>query len=166
VRTSLLILSSFLILASCRVNYGFTGTSIDPEIKSVSIAYFDNFAPLAKPTLSQVFTEALKDRFLQQTNLSLVKEQGEIQFSGKITDYQTRPINIQSNETAALNRLTITVEVEFVNSKNDEKNFKQLFSRYEDYESSQNLSEVEDQLIELINEQLIQDIFNKAVSDW
>jgi hypothetical protein len=166
VRTSLLILSSFLILASCRVNYGFTGTSIDPEIKSVSIAYFDNFAPLAKPTLSQVFTEALKDRFLQQTNLSLVKEQGEIQFSGKITDYQTRPINIQSNETAALNRLTITVEVEFVNSKNDEKNFKQRFSRYEDYESSQNLSEVEDQLIELINEQLIQDIFNKAVSDW
>lgn len=165
-RTSLLILSSFLILASCRVNYGFTGTSIDPEIKSVSIAYFDNFAPLAKPTLSQVFTEALKDRFLQQTNLSLVKEQGDIQFSGKITDYQTRPINIQSNETAALNRLTITVEVEFVNSKNDEKNFKQRFSRYEDYESSQNLSEVEDQLIELINEQLIQDIFNKAVSDW
>ncbi len=153
-------------LQACRVSYGFTGTSIDPAVKSVSIEYFDNFAPLAKPTLSQTFTEALKDRFLQQTNLSLVKTNGDIQFSGRVIDYRTNPINIQSNETAALNRLTITIEVSYLNLKDEKKNFEQKFSRYEDYESSSSLSDVEDQLIDLINEQLIQDIFNKSVSDW
>jgi len=163
---SIALLFLSLITQSCRVNYGFTGTSIDPAVKSVSIAYFDNFAPLAKPTLSQTFTEALKDRFLQQTNLSLVKSNGDIQFSGRIVDYRTNPINIQSNETGALNRLTITLEVTFVNQKDSKKSFEQKFSRYEDYESSSSLSEVEDQLIDLINEQLIQDIFNKSVSDW
>lgn len=158
-----------LILAfatSCSVKYSFTGTSIDPAVKTVSIAYFESFAPLAKPTLSQVFTEALKDRFIQQTNLSLVKSSGDLQFKGKIVNYETRPVAIQGNETAALNRLTITVEVEFVNVKDDSRNFKQNFSRFEDYSSNQALSSVEDALIESINEQLIQDIFNKAVSDW
>lgn len=160
------ILSIFLCLSSCSVKYSFTGTSIDPEIKSVSIQYFESFAPLAKPTLSQVFTEALKDRFIQQTNLSLVQKGGDIQFSGKITGYETRPVAIQGNETAALNRLTITVEVDFVNTQDEKKNFKQKFSRFEDYSSNQSLSSVEDALIEEINEQLIQDIFNKSVSDW
>lgn len=159
-------MSLLVLLNSCSVKYSFTGTSIDPNIKSVSIAYFESFAPLAKPTLSQVFTEALKDRFIQQTNLSLVKNNGDIQFSGKITGYETRPVAIQGNETAALNRLTITVEVEYVNTQDEDKNFKQSFSRFEDYSSSQALSAVEDNLIEEINEQLIQDIFNKSVSDW
>ena len=159
-------MSLIFVLHSCSVKYSFTGTSIDPNIKSVSIAYFESFAPLAKPTLSQVFTEALKDRFIQQTNLSLVKNKGDIQFSGRITGYETRPVAIQGNETAALNRLTITVEVEFVNTQDETKNFKQSFSRFEDYSSNQALSAVEDNLIEEINEQLIQDIFNKSVSDW
>ncbi len=159
-------MSLIFVLNSCSVKYSFTGTSIDPNIKSVSIAYFESFAPLAKPTLSQVFTEALKDRFIQQTNLSLVKNKGDIQFSGRITGYETRPVAIQGNETAALNRLTITVEVEFVNTQDETKNFKQSFSRFEDYSSNQALSAVEDNLIEEINEQLIQDIFNKSVSDW
>ena len=162
----LIFLLTLVSFQSCAVKYSFTGTSIDPEIKSVSIAYFESVAPLAKPTLSQVFTEGLKDRFIQQTNLSLVKTQGDIQFSGKIVDYQTRPVAIQGNETAALNRLTISMEVEFVNLKDDTKNFKQKFSRFQDYSAGQSLSSVEDNLIEQINEQLIQDIFNKSVSDW
>ncbi len=155
-----------LVFSGCRVNYGFTGTSIDPQIKTVSIGYFENQAPLAKPTLSQIFTESLKDRFLQQTNLSLVKDDGDISFNGRIVGYETSPLAIKAGESAALNRLTIKIEVDYQNSIDDAKNFKQTFSRYEDYSSENALSDVEDQLIEQINEQIIQDIFNKSVSDW
>lgn len=155
-----------LLIFGCKVNYSFTGASISPDIKTVSIDYFPNYAPLAQPTLSQVFTERLRDYFLSQTNLQLVDEFGDLQFSGEIVDYQTRPLAIQQNETAALNRLTIKIKVKYVNTKDESQNFERTFERFEDYDSSQPLSNVEDQLISDINDQLVQDIFNASVGDW
>lgn len=167
-RTSIILIALLsTVYVGCKVNYGFSGASVDyNEVKSYSVDFFPNYAPLAQPTLSQEFTEALRNIFLNQTKLDLIKKDGDLQFSGKITGYRTAPISIQASEVAAQNRLTVTISVVFVNTKDDTKNFEQSFSQYIDYDSQKPLSDVEDELISQVNELLVQDIFNKSVSDW
>jgi hypothetical protein len=157
-----------LVIVSCKVNYSFTGASISPDVKTVSIQYFPNYAPLAQPLVGQSFTEALKDIFLNQTSLNLVERNGDLHFEGAITAYNTTPVAIQGGEMsqASYNRLSITVNVKFINTKDEEQNFETAFTRFTDYDARRNLSEVETQLIKEINDQLVQDIFNKAVVNW
>lgn len=155
-----------VVLSSCKINYSFSGASVSPDVKTVSIQYFKNNASLAKPALSQSLTEALKDIFTSQTNLGIVSKEGDLNFQGEITGYQTSPVAIQSNDLAALNRLTISISVKFTNAKDEKQNFETHFSRYADYSSSKSLSTVEDDLIRQVNEQLVQDIFNKAMINW
>ncbi len=153
------------LLSGCGI-YSFTGASIPPEAKTVSIQYFPNNASLVEPTLSQTFTDALKDKFVSQTTLVLVQKNGDLRLEGEITGYSTNPVAITGDQTAALNRLTITVKVKYVNTFDKTKNFESSFSRYEDYPSNQNLSSVQETLITQINEMLIEDVFNKAVVNW
>ena len=154
-----------VFLSACGF-YSFTGASISPDVKTVVVQYFPNRAATIQPTLSQVFTERLKDYFLEQTNLSLEADGGDLNFSGEIVKYEIKPIAIQANEQAAQNRLTISVKVKFENTKDESKNFEQKFSRYADYDSSQSLANVEEDLIEQITNELAEDIFNKAVVNW
>lgn len=151
---------------SCKVNYSFTGASIPEDVKTVSVKTFQSYAPLANANLTQTFTEALKDVFISQTNLDLAARDGDLQFEGAITGYTISSVAIQGNETAALNRLSITVKVKFTNTKDNEQDFETSFTRFADYESTQNIASIEDELIKDINDQLTQDIFNKAVSNW
>jgi len=153
------------VLTGCGV-YSFTGASVPPEAKSVSIAMFPNKAELVQPTLSQSFTEALREKFSSQTNLALVPRNGDLHFEGEITGYSTEPVAITGQQQAALIRLKITVNVRYVNKFNPKDNFETSFSRYEDYSSSQNLASVELDLISKINEALVDDIFNKSVVNW
>lgn len=155
-----------LNLTACKVKYSFTGGTVHPEAKTISIAYFQNRASFVQPTLSQKLTDALRDKFLAQTRLQLVNTGGDYQIEGKITDYNTRPVAIQGNETAALNRLTVTISVKFVNRFDEKQNFETSFSRYEDYPSSQSLASVEEELIKAINQALVEDIFNRIVINW
>jgi outer membrane lipopolysaccharide assembly protein LptE/RlpB len=161
----LLLAAVTLFLNGCGV-YSFTGASISPEVKSFSVQYFTNRASLVQPTLSQAFTEKLKERFISLANLRQVDADGDIQFEGYISDYRTSPVAIQGTETAALNRLTISVNVKFTNTKDAKQNFESTFTRYADYDSKKSLTEVELSLIDEINRQLIDDIFNKSVSNW
>ncbi len=158
-------LSISIFLSGCGV-YSFTGASISPEIKTVSIGFFQNRATIVQPSLSNVFTEKLKDKFVSQTNLTLTNTRGDLQFDGTITDYFTQPTAIQGNEQAALNRLTINVKVKFVNTKDEKQSFESSFSRFTDYDSRKNLASVESELINEICNQLVDDIFNKAVINW
>jgi hypothetical protein len=152
-------------MQSCGV-YSFTGASIPPEAKTISIQQFPNNAPLVNPVLSQLLTDALRDKFSSQTNLSQIPVNGDLAFDGSITDYRTSPVAITGDETAALNRLTIAVRVTYTNRFDEKQNFETTFSRFEDYESSRALSEVEDQLMGEIIEALVQDIFNRSVVNW
>lgn len=152
-------------LTGCGV-YSFTGASISPEVKSVSIDYFPSYAALAPANMPQAFTEALRDLFVSRTNLDLLTKNGDIRFEGYISNYQTRPVAIQGNETAAKNRLTVTVNVTYTNTKEEDKSFEKAFTRFADFDATQNLTDVEQALIEEINEQLILDIFNEAVVNW
>ena len=149
------------------MSYSFTGASISPNVKTLTIRYFVNNAKTVVPTLSTSFTDALKDYFTSQTNLNLVDHNGDLTVEGSITGYEpASPVAIQGNETAALNRMTITVNVKFTNRTNEKQNFETSFSRYVDYNSSQNLVSIQETLIKEINDQLVQDIFNKAVVNW
>lgn len=150
----------------CTASFSFTGASISPEVKTVSIAFFESNASLAPPIASQAFTEAMKDIFLSQTNLVLVTDDGDLEFDGYISDYTTNPVAIQGDETAALTRVTMTVNVTFVNNQDETQSFESSFARFEDFETSQDLSAVEADILASINSQLTQDIFNKAVTNW
>lgn len=153
-------------LVSCTGGYSFTGASIPPEAKTISIHTFPNNARLIQPELSQLLTDAVRNRFMRQTPLSLVEENGDLDIRGEIVDYNTQPQAIQANDQAAKNRLTITIKVKFTNRINPAANFEQQFSRFRDYDSQQNLSDVEGALITVINEELVEDIFNKSVVNW
>lgn len=166
-RLALLALSGIALLlqTACGV-YSFSGASISPEVQSFSVAFFPNRAPLVQPILSQAFTERVKERFIAQTRLQQVDREGDIRFEGYISDYKANPVAIQGNEAAALNRLTISVYVKFSNIKDPKQNFETTFTRYADYDSRKSLQEVELSLIDDVNRQLVDDIFNKSVSNW
>ncbi|MEI2757883.1 MAG: LptE family protein [Bacteroidia bacterium] len=160
---SLLLIAT--LLESCGV-YSFTGASITPGVKTVSIQYFPNRASVAQPTLSQIFTDKLKEKFVSQTSLIQVNQSGDLRFEGYITDYTVQPTAIQSTDVAALNRLTITVHVKFENMKDEKQNFETNFSRYADFDARKDLASVESSLMNNISSQLVDDIFNKSVVNW
>lgn len=164
--TGFFLLASLLLVPTGCGIYSFTGASISPEAETITIRYFPNKADLLNPKLSPTLTNALKDRFQSETNLSLINNGGDLYFEGKIIEYGTSPVAIQGNEQAAMNRLTIKVKVKFVNKYNEKQNFETTFSRYEDYDSNQNFSTVENQLVDQIVEYLVDDIFNKSVVNW
>ena len=146
--------------------YSFTGASIPPQAETISVSYFPNDAPLIQPTLSQRFTEGLQDMFLRQTNLRMVEGIGHLHFEGSITGYRTEPIAITGDDRAAMNRLTMTVRVSFINEFEPDNDFNRNFSRFYDYDSNLSLSQVENDAIDLIIQELTEDIFNQAVVNW
>ena len=159
------LLTCCLLLSSCGI-YSFSGASIPAEAKTVSVQYFPNNAQLVNPLLSNTRTNALNDIFVNQTTLQSVAQNGDLALEGEITGYSTSPIAITGNQTAAMNRLTVTVNVRFTNKYDESKSFEQSFSQYQDYPSGQDLSSVQDALVEEIVNNLCEDIFNKAVVNW
>ena len=154
------------ISQSCGI-YSFTGTNLDPNIKTVQIDYFPNNAVLIEPSLSQTFTTNFQDLFLRQTNLTLVKSGGDLQFEGEITGYKINPMTATAEQTAAQNRLTITVNVRFFNNKNEDDNFERTFSHYYDYDGNAQLTgSLMDEAFDEIIERISQDIFNASVAKW
>jgi hypothetical protein len=159
-------LSIFLFFFNSCGIYSFTGASIPPGAKTVSVQYFPNKAHLIEPSLSSTFTNALRDIFSTQTNLQMVSKNGDLAFAGEITQYTITPQAIQSNQTAASNRLTVTVNVRYTSKLEPAKDFETKFTQYKDYPSGTNLSTVKDDLLKQITDNLAQDIFNKAVVNW
>ncbi|MEZ4998046.1 MAG: LptE family protein [Bacteroidales bacterium] len=149
-----------------KIKYSFTGASIPVEAKTISIATFQNRASLVVPGLTQTMTDALIDMCRAQTNLNMVSSGGDLSFEGEISDYKTQPLTVSGNEQAAMNRFSISVRVRYVNSFNSELSFDQTFTRYQDYNSALNLSDVEASLTEEIVKMLTEDIFNRAFVNW
>ena len=154
-----------ILFSGCGV-YSFTGASVPAGAKTVSVQYFPNKAQLVEPILSPTFTNRLLDIFTTQTTLEMVETNGDIAIDGEIISYKTTPVAIQADQTAAMNRLTIVVNVRFVNKLEPEKDFEQKFSQFLEYPSDSDLNSVSAELISAINEMLATDIFNKAVVNW
>lgn len=158
--------SVVFLAAACKMSYSFTGANLSPAVKTYSVYYFPNRAKLVNPTLSQVFTEDLRDKLRRQTSLNELSENGDIEFEGQIVGYEVRPMSIQKDDLAAQNRLTITVKIKYTNNKSPEENFEKTFSAFEDYDSNQSISDVEDDLSTEIVKKLTDDIFNATIANW
>lgn len=154
------------VLTSCKARVSLNGASIPIEAKTVSVGFFTNNTSLGAPSLSQRFTERLRDMVSQQTNLALMPKDGDLQFEGYIADYAVSPVAIQSTSQASLNRLTISVKVVYFNKFDPAKNFDQTFTRYADYPSTDNISVREPSLVQEIYRQISEDVFNRAFNNW
>ena len=160
-----ILVSLLIMLCSCGV-YTFSGASISNEIKTANVHYFQNQASLAPSNVPLLLTESLKDKLIAETNLLLTTNEADLDFSGYISNYSIKPVAIQANETAAKNRLTISVKVTFVNYRQTEFDYEKTFSSYADYDSKQDFSSLENELTtEIINE-LTESIFNEALASW
>ncbi|WP_428740708.1 LptE family protein [Tenacibaculum sp.] len=146
--------------------YSFTGGNTG-NAKTIQVDFFPNQAPIVEPTLSQKFTQDLQDLFTRQTNLTLVNTGGDLHFSGEIVDYRITPMSATAQQTAAQNRLTISVNVNFVNALEEKDNFEKRFSFYYDYGANQQLTgSVLETALDEILERITQDIFNASVAKW
>lgn len=154
-----------VVLTACSGGYSFTGGDVG-EAKTISIQRFDNVAPLVNPKLSQQFTETLQQVMVRQTPLSLVRADGDLDFSGAITGYEVRSEAPGANDQVAQSRLTVTVRVEYVNHLDDQKNFEQTFSIYRNFPASSDLASVEDALVDEIVQELCEKIFNRSLVNW
>jgi len=157
---------TMFIVQSCGI-YSFTGTSIQPDVKTVTINYFEYQALKVNPSLSNDLTTALQDKFLKLTKLEQVEMDGDIEITGAVTGYDVKATAITANEQAAQNRLTVTVKISFTNRKYPEDDFPdKSFSAYADFDAMQPLDAVEASLCEDIIEQLCDDMFNATVANW
>ncbi len=154
------------MVQSCGI-YSFTGTSIQPDVKTVTINYFEYKAPKVNPSLSNMMTEALQEKFTRLTKLEQVDIDGDLEIIGAITGYDVKATAISASEQATQNRLTVNVKVSFVNRKYPEDDFEDKgFSAYADFDATQSLDAVEAGLCEEIVEKICEDIFNATVAKW
>lgn len=154
-----------LCAVSCGI-YSFSGTSIQPDVKTVTIDYFEYKALKVNPSLSNDLTEGLKDQFRKMTRLEQVEFDGDLEIEGEVTGYDVKPMAVTADEVAAQNRLTVSVKIRFTNRLYPEDDFEKSFSQYADYDSMQSLSAVETTLCEEIVKKLLDDIFNATVANW
>ena len=156
-----------LVLWSCSVKYSLTGASISPETKTFQVNYFQNNSTLIEPGIDRDFTNKLIDLLINQTSLDLVKSNGDLLYEGEIVEYRISPTTATANNTAAQNRLTISVNVRFIDKSDSEAEFEKRFSFYYDYPgSSQLIGSQKDTAIDEIFERITQDVFNASMAKW
>ena len=153
-------------LNSC---YSFKTAGIPPGMETFYIADFDNFSNNVVPTLATDFSQKLLDKVRAEGGLTPNEYEPHVEFSGDIVGYDVIAVAPEEGQTTTFNRLTITVRINFKNNlfpEDDKKSWEERFSFFEDYPSDTNLLDVQDDLIENITDQIIENIFNRAFSDW
>lgn len=161
----LIIILATLAVSSCGI-YSFSGTSIQPDVKTITIPYVEYTALRVNPSLSNDLTEALKEKYRKLTRLEEVDVDGDLELVCTVTGYDVKATAVTANEMASQNRLTVTVKVEFSNRKYPEDDVNNNFSAYEDFDATMSLDAVEAGLCETIIEKLVEDIFNATVAQW
>lgn len=165
-RKFLILAALTLTVCSCGI-YSFSGTSIQPDINTITIGYFEYRALKVNPSLSNELTEAIRTRFRRMTRLEQVDTDGDLEITGEVTGYTVAASAVAAGDVASKNRLTITVKVSFTNRKYPEDNFEDKnFSGYADYDSTLSLDAVEAGLTTEIVDKLVEDIFNATVAQW
>ncbi len=154
-------------LTACSISYRFNGASIDyTKTQTISIADFPNHAALVNPSLSNDFSEALRDIFARQTRLEMVPQNGDLELEGEITGYTITPMAIAADSYAAETKLTITIKVKFTNNVNLAESFERSYTAYQTFDASRILSDVQDELCATMITELTESIFNDTVARW
>ena len=154
------------LLSGCKISYSFSGTSIQSDVKTICIEPVVNKATKINPSLENMLTEELNDKYRKLTRLEQVTEEGDLNLLVTIESYDVRATAVTADEVAAMNRLTVTCKVVFTNVLHTEDNLEQSFAAYEDYDSNNSLDMVENQLCETIVKKIVDDIFNATVAQW
>ena len=156
-----------LTIHSCKISYSFSGSSIDPRVRSISIKDFPNMAPeYTYPPLSRDFTEALKDKFTRQTKLQMVRENGDLDIEGEIIRHSFTPQAPTANMLAAMTRITIGVRVRYTNKIKPDEDFEQSFTAYTDFSNERTIDDVQSEACDVILKEIIDQIFNQTVANW
>jgi len=155
------------VIAGCGSKYTFTGSNIRDDVKTFQVNMFQNKAEIIEPGVERTFTRKLQDLIQNQTKLSLTNSNGDLLYEGEITQFRVSPMTATANQLAAQNRLTITVNVRFVNKNKEDDNFEKPFSFYYDYPANDILTgSVLTAALEDIFERITQDIFNASLAKW
>lgn len=154
-----------ILLPSCKI-YRFSDASVDPNWKTFTMGQTLNIATLQNPNAAPAFTEKLKDKFLRETRMVMIREDGDLQFSATIIEYSVDPVSITNVETTSQNRLNISVKIDCVNKKDDKKSFSQTFRDGENFDANKQFSDVENGLINTIFDRLVQQAFNRTFGNW
>lgn len=156
-----------VLVAGCTVSYKFTGASIDYEkVKTISMKQFQNRAPYQWAPMATMFNEALNDAFVQQTKLQQVQRGGDLELDGEIVAYDQFNKSISSTGYSSLVQLKLTVNVRFTNNTNHEEDFERQFSATRDFDASQSLDSVQEDLVSQMITEIVESIFNAAVANW
>ncbi len=161
------LLLPFIILIFSGCKYSFRGISIPPDVKTYFVDDFQNAAPEAPGDINQRFAEALRAKVRNESRLTYTETNADIEFSGKITGFALRPEALQAGNTVAQNKLEIFVAINYVNNKDDSKNWNQKqFSFFRTFNSDQDFLSIQDGLITEIFDQIMENIFNEAFTGW
>ena len=160
----------FIGLKSCGI-YSFTGASIPPGVTTFQVNFFENQAgnrpgSTVEPGLDNDFTNALQDIIMNQTNLNLVSKDGQLIYEGEITEYSVTPMTATSQNTAAQNRLKMSVALRYFNSKNEDDDLKKTYSFFYDFPAELQVYDVIDSAHKEIFDRITQDIFNDTLAKW
>lgn len=167
IKRTLIVLSVLFFAYSCGIRYSLSGSSIPEGMKTVTVYFFDNLAPIVNTSLSENFTEALKTRIRQQSRLSQVSENGDGIFEGNISDYNIGPAAVEAGtDRAALRRLTISIKVNYTNSVDPDSDFEKTFTRFKDFATSSPTIDQENAIAKDIIDMITEDIFNEAFANW
>ena len=153
------------LLISCGI-YSFSGTSIKPDVNTISVYTIDNVAMRVNPSLSNTLTEALKDKYRKFTKLTQQADGGDLMLEGQITSYEVSATAVTANEMASKNRLTVTIKIIFTDQKYPENSFDKNFVAYEDFDATVSFDSEEAKLVDSIVDKLVEDIFNGTVANW
>ena len=164
-KKALVISLAALLAVSCGI-YSFTGTSIQADVKTITIPYVEYKALRVNPSLSNLLTEALQDKFRKLTCLEQVDMDGDLELVCEITGYDVKATAVTADELASQNRLTVTVKAVFTNKKYPEDDVDRSFSAYEDFDATMSLDAVEADLCTTIVDKIVEDIFNATVAQW
>ena len=154
-----------MMFSACGI-YSFSGTSIQPDVKTITINYFEYKAMKVNPSLSNDLTEALRNQFRKMTRLEQVDMDGDMEITGEVTGYDVTAAAVTANEVAARNKLTVTVKVQFSDKLHPEEDFDKSFSAFSEYDSTSSLDAVESALCAEIIDKIVEDIFNASVAQW
>lgn len=161
------VVASLVTLVSCSVSYKFNGASIDyTKIKTIQIKDFPIRTAYVWGPMSSIFNNQLKDIFGSQTKLTQVKRDGDLRIEGEITQYQQRNKSVSAEGYSSQVELSMTVNVRFTNTKNHDEDFERTFTATESYESTMQLSAVQEELVTQMSKDICEQIFNATVSNW
>ena len=158
-----------MLMTACSISYKFNGSSIDyTKIKTISFETFPNRSiGFVWGPMESMFNTALQDIYLQQTRLQQVKRGGDLQLSGEITNYDAYNKGVGADGYSTMAELRMTVRVTFVNTKNPQENFEaQQFTSSREYDASQQLASVQDELVNQMIKDIVDQIFNATVANW